>query len=1163
MTTLIEVFGQNTAIASWQSGLVSQKRQLLMGVSGTTKALAIASAFQTTGGKLVVVCANQGELERLSSDLVSLLGEETVYQFFADDVPQAEFIFASLDRALSRVQSLDFLQNETAQGILLVTLAGTRVLLPTPEAYASAHAQFRVGKEYDLSNLSAQLVRMGYERVPQVLSPGEYSIRGDILDIYTVTADRPYRLEFFGDELDGIRTFDSESQKSLEAVSSVTISPASDVLVDLADLERAYQRLDGALAKLEEVSEDLAEVRDQLSNGKSPEESRQWLAYLYEKTVGILDYLPAGTPLIVDDFQRLTEINAKFDLEVADYITERLEQGKTLSDTFLFGESYRTIRQYQPATFLSNFQKGLGNLTFTSMHQINQYGMQDFYNQLPLLVEEIRRYETMKATLVLLVDSPKQMDNLQKSLQSYDIDIPLVQPNQLIKHQAQITYGQLSSGFYFSDEKLVLITEQEIFRKKMKRRVRSSSISNAERLKNYNELQVGDYVVHHIHGIGRFLGMETIAVDGIHRDYLTIQYQQADKISIPVEQLDLLSKYVSADGKEPHINKLNDGRFQRTKQRVAKQVEDIADDLLKLYAQRAEESGFAFSADDDSQQSFEEAFPFVETPDQLQSVREIKKDMEMAKPMDRLLVGDVGFGKTEVAMRAAFKAVNDGKQVAVLVPTTVLAQQHFTSFKRRFEEFPIEVAVLSRFQTKAEQEKTITDLAKGRVDIIIGTHRLLSSDITFKDLGLIVIDEEQRFGVKHKEKLKTLRTKVDVLTLTATPIPRTLHMSMLGIRELSVIETPPTDRYPVQTYVLETDYRLVREGILRELNRGGQVFYVHNRVDTIEQKASELRELVPEASVGVIHGQMSEIQLENTLFDFLNGVYDVLVATTIIETGVDIPNVNTLFIENADHMGLSTLYQLRGRVGRSNRIAYAYLMYRPDKSLTEVQEKRLEAIKGFTELGAGFKVAMRDLSIRGAGNILGASQSGFIDSVGFELYSQLLQEAIAKKQGKQVADLTVATELHLGIDAYLPEDYIPDERQKIDIYKRVQAIANEGDYSDLQDELMDRFGDYPDAVAYLLEIGYLKALLQACLVEKVEKKERLTTVTFSAKANRFFNTQDYFKALQNLSLKTGITEEKGQIVLTFTTYKLSDAAILDALQTFAKELLALKKAPDA
>ena len=568
--------------------------------------------------------------------------------------------------------------------------------------------------------------------------------------------------------------------------------------------------------------------------------------------------------------------------------------------------------------------------------------------------------------------------------------------------------------------------------------------------------------------------------------------------------------------------------------------------------------GFAFSADDEDQHAFDDAFPYVETDDQLRSVEEIKRDMQASQPMDRLLVGDVGFGKTEVAMRAAFKAVNDHKQVVVLVPTTVLAQQHYTNFKERFQNFAVNIDVLSRFRSKKEQTEILEKLKHGQVDILIGTHRVLSKDVVFSDLGLMIIDEEQRFGVKHKETLKELKKQVDVLTLTATPIPRTLHMSMLGIRDLSVIETPPTNRYPVQTYVLEKNDSVIRDAVLREMERGGQVYYLYNKVDTIDQKVSELQELIPEALIGYVHGQMSEIQLENTLLDFIEGQYDILVTTTIIETGVDIPNANTLFIENADHMGLSTLYQLRGRVGRSNRIAYAYLMYRPEKSISEVSEKRLEVIKGFTELGSGFKIAMRDLSIRGAGNLLGKSQSGFIDSVGFELYSQLLEEAIAKRNGSGNKRIKGNAELILQIDAYLPETYITDQRHKIEIYKKIRQINSRANYEELQEELMDRFGEYPDVVAYLLEIGLVKSYLDKVFVERVERKDNKITVQFEKITQRLFLAQDYFKALSATNLKAAIAENKGLMEVVFDVRNKKDYEILEGLLIFGESLLEIK-----
>ncbi|MCC9762572.1 transcription-repair coupling factor, partial [Streptococcus agalactiae] len=1129
-----ELFSQNKVVRTWHSGLVTNSRQLVMGFSGASKAIAIASAYEKLSKKIMVVTATQNDSDKLSSDISSLIGEDNVYQFFADDVPAAEFIFSSLDKSISRLSALRFLKDPEKNGVLITSISGLRLLLPNPEVFSKSQYKFEIGQECYLDKLSKNLVNLGYQKVSQVFSPGEFSQRGDILDIFEMTQEYPYRLEFFGDEIDGIRQFDIDTQKSLKQLESVQISPADDIILQDADFERAKKKLEGYLVTASEVQRAyLSEVLSTTENHFKHSDIRRFLSIFYEKEWGILDYIPEGTPLFVDDFQKIVDRNAKLDLEIASLLTEDLQQGKSHSSLNYFSDPYKQLRQYQPATFFSNFHKGLGNLKFDKLHHFTQYGMQEFFNQFPLLVDEINRYKKSGATVLLQVDSQKGLNLLQENLKEYGLDLIISDKNDIVPKESQLIVGHLSNGFYFADEKIVLITEREIYHRRVKRKIRRSNISNAERLKDYNELSVGDYVVHNVHGVGKFLGIETIEIQGIHRDYLTIQYQNADRISIPVEQIELLTKYVSADGKEPKINTLNDGRFKKAKQRVAKQVEDIADDLLKLYAERSQLQGFAFSPDDNMQNDFDNDFAYVETEDQLRSIKEIKQDMEGNRPMDRLLVGDVGFGKTEVAMRAAFKAVNDHKQVAVLVPTTVLAQQHFENFKERFSNYPVTVDVLSRFRSKKEQTDTLKRLSKGQVDIIIGTHRLLSQDVVFSDLGLIVIDEEQRFGVKHKEKLKELKTKVDVLTLTATPIPRTLHMSMLGIRDLSVIETPPTNRYPVQTYVLETNPGLVREAIIREIDRGGQVFYVYNKVDTIEQKVSELQELVPEASIGFVHGQMSEIQLENTLIDFINGDYDVLVATTIIETGVDISNVNTLFVENADHMGLSTLYQLRGRVGRSNRIAYAYLMYRPDKVLTEISEKRLDAIKGFTELGSGFKIAMRDLSIRGAGNILGASQSGFIDSVGFEMYSQLLEQAIATKQGKSLIRQKGNAELALQIDAYLPAEYISDERQKIEIYKRIRELETRADYEALQDELIDRFGEYPDQVAYLLEIGLLKAYLDLAFTELVERKGNEISILFEKASLKYFLTQDYFEALSKTQLKARISETNGKMEVVF------------------------------
>ena len=1157
--TLLDLFGRNKQIIDWKKQLQKKTRQLVMGLSASTKALAIASSLEEQE-KILVITSSQNEAERLASDLISLLGEEKVYTFLADDTPLAEFVFSSQEKIFARLEAMNFLSDKEKNGIIIINVAASRLLLPQPDIFKKSELILSVSKEYNLDKLVKSLSRNGYKKVSQVLSQGEYSLRGDILDIFERSAQYPYRIEFFGDEIDGIRIFNPENQLSLENVEEILIEPVTDLLFTEEDYARGQKNLEAALSTVIDPSlksyleEVLSSAREQFHHA----DIRKFLSFFYQKEWTILDYLPTHTPIFFDDFQKIMDKHAQFELEVANILTDDLQNSKALSNQQYFANNYQDYRKYKPATFFSNFHKGLGNLKFDALYQFNQYPMQEFFSQFPLLKEEINRFRKSDYTVVLQANSASSLQNLHKNLQDYEIHLDYIKEKDIHEKAVQLIEGNLVQGFNFVDEKIVLITEHEMIQKKIKRRIRRQNISNAERLKDYNELEKGDYVVHNIHGIGRYLGIETIEVSGIHRDYLTIQYQNADRISIPVDQINLLSKYVASDGKAPKINKLNDGRFQKTKQKVQHQVEDIADDLIKLYAERSQLKGFQFSSDDQHQVEFDNAFPYVETDDQLRSIQEVKKDMESDRPMDRLLVGDVGFGKTEVAMRAAFKAVNDHKQVAILVPTTVLAQQHYTNFKERFNDFAVNIDVLSRFRSKGEQKETLEKLEKGQIDIIIGTHRLLSADVTFSDLGLLVIDEEQRFGVKHKEKLKELKKKVDVLTLTATPIPRTLHMSMLGIRDLSVIETPPTNRYPVQTYVLENNKTVIRDAVLREIDRGGQVYYLYNKVDTIEQKVSELKELIPEASIGYVHGQMTEVRLENTLLDFVNGEYDILVTTTIIETGVDIPNANTLFIENADHMGLSTLYQLRGRVGRSNRIAYAYLMYRPDKTLTEVSEKRLEAIKGFTELGSGFKIAMRDLSIRGAGNILGSSQSGFIDSVGFEMYSQLLEEAIAKKQGKETKRQKSNAEINLQIDAYLPSDYISDERQKIEVYKRIREIDNRVNYEHLQDELIDRFGEYPDVVAYLLEIGLVKSYLDQAFVALVERKQESVIIRFEKISQQIYLTQDYFEALSATNLKARIGEQQGLIEVVFDVRNKKDFEILENLLNFGEKLVEIK-----
>ncbi|CAG5939930.1 transcription-repair coupling factor [Streptococcus pneumoniae] len=1162
MVTLLDLFSENDQIKKWHQSLTDKKRQLILGLSTSTKALAIASSLEKED-RIVLLTSTYGEAEGLVSDLISILGEELVYPFLVDDAPMVEFLMSSQEKIISRVEALRFLTDSSKKGILVCNIAASRLILPSPNAFKDSIVKISVGEEYDQHAFIHQLKENGYRKVTQVQTQGEFSLRGDILDIFEMSQLEPCRIEFFGDEIDGIRSFEVETQLSKENKIELTIFPASDMLLREKDYQRGQSALEKQISKtLSPILKSyLEEILSSFHQKQSHADSRKFLSLCYDKTWTVFDYIEKDTPIFFDDYQKLMNQYEVFERELAQYFTEELQNSKAFSDMQYFSDIEQIYKKQSPVTFFSNLQKGLGNLKFDKIYQFNQYPMQEFFNQFSFLKEEIERYKKMDYTIILQSSNSMGSKTLEDMLEEYQIKLDSRDKTSICKESVNLIEGNLRHGFHFVDEKILLITEHEIFQKKLKRRFRRQHVSNAERLKDYNELEKGDYVVHHIHGIGQYLGIETIEIKGIHRDYVSVQYQNGDQISIPVEQIHLLSKYISSDGKAPKLNKLNDGHFKKAKQKVKNQVEDIADDLIKLYSERSQLKGFAFSADDDDQDAFDDAFPYVETDDQLRSIEEIKRDMQASQPMDRLLVGDVGFGKTEVAMRAAFKAVNDHKQVVILVPTTVLAQQHYTNFKERFQNFAVNVDVLSRFRSKKEQTATLEKLKNGQVDILIGTHRVLSKDVVFADLGLMIIDEEQRFGVKHKETLKELKKQVDVLTLTATPIPRTLHMSMLGIRDLSVIETPPTNRYPVQTYVLEKNDSVIRDAVLREMERGGQVYYLYNKVDTIVQKVSELHELIPEASIGYVHGRMSEVQLENTLLDFIEGQYDILVTTTIIETGVDIPNANTLFIENADHMGLSILYQLRGRVGRSNRIAYAYLMYRPEKSISEVSEKRLEAIKGFTELGSGFKIAMRDLSIRGAGNLLGKSQSGFIDSVGFELYSQLLEEAIAKRNGNANANTRTKgnAELVLQIDAYLPDTYISDQRHKIEIYKKIRQIDNRVNYEELQEELIDRFGEYPDVVAYLLEIGLVKSYLDKVFVQRVERKDNKITIQFEKVTQRLFLAQDYFKALSVTNLKAGIAENKGLMELVFDVQNKKDYEILEGLLIFGESLLEIKE----
>lgn len=908
----------------------------------------------------------------------------------------------------------------------------------------------------DLTKLEQDLTALGYERESQIEAPGQFAVRGGIIDVFPLAEEMPVRIELWGDEIDSIRMFDAKSQRSIENISEITIYPAS---------ENCFG-----------------------NNG----------------LVSFLKYFPENeTLLFYDEPHRLQETAETVEAEYTESLKNRADAG-------MKEEGEEELRVFQTKDIISEMNRysGIGLTTLESkcglfkvrsVYTVQAKGVNPYNNSFELLTRDLKRLKRNGYRVVLLSGSRTRAKRLAEDLRDYDLSSFYSEDMQREVKPGEImaAYGYASEGYEYPMLKFVVISESDIFGRKKKKKKRKKY--EGQRIQDFAELKPGDYVVHENHGIGVYKGIEKIEVEKIVKDYMKIVYAEGGVLYIPVAQMDLIQKYAGADAKKPRLNKLGTIQWGKTKSQVKKAVQIVAKDLVELYAVRQQSEGFVYGPDTVWQKEFEEMFPFEETDDQLQAIEDTKHDMESKKIMDRLICGDVGYGKTEIAIRVAFKAVQEGKQVVCLVPTTILAQQHYNTFVQRLKEFPVRIDLLCRFRSAAEQKKTIEDTKKGFVDILVGTHRVLSKDVVFKDLGLLIIDEEQRFGVTHKEKIKKLKENIDVLTLTATPIPRTLHMSLIGIRDMSVLEEAPNERMPIQTYVMEYNDEMVREAITRELARDGQVYYVYNRVNDIADVAGRIQSLVPDANVAFAHGQMKERELEDIMYDFINGDIDVLVSTTIIETGLDIPNANTMIIQDADRFGLSQLYQLRGRVGRSNRMAYAFLLYQRDKLLKEVAEKRLSAIREFTDLGSGIKIAMRDLEIRGAGNLLGEAQSGHMEAVGYDLYCKMLNEAVRQLKGGPEAE-TFTTLIDLNVDAYIPEYYIKNEYQKLDIYKRIAAIESEEELEDMTEELIDRFGDIPKKVQQLLVIASLKSLAHSVYVTAIEQKGEEIRFTMYEKA---------------------------------------------------------------
>ncbi len=1065
----------------------------------------------------LVITHNEVRAKELVEDL-KLYDHDVMYY------PAKDFIFYSADvhgQAIvkERLKVIKRLLEKEPLTVVTTLDGGMDYCLPF-ERYQENRIHVAEEEILDLEEFKKNLVAIGYENTGQVQKEGEFSVRGGIIDVFPLTEECPYRIELWGDEVDGIRRIDVESQRSVETVSEIEIYPATEIFLEedriLEGMHRMEEEMQTCVRRFEEEGkkEEASRLRQSVANFRETYEVyhglvnlESYVSYFTKNVSSFFDYFKGEDVCVyLDEPARCIEKGEAVEYEFRESMVSRLEKGYILPGQMevLFSLPVLLKKLSElPLLLMTALDMKVKEFNVRHKYNFQIQAAPSYNNNFSLLAKDILRLKKNGYRVLVLSASGTRAERLCQDLQDYEIPAFYSRDlsHELLPGEVMIGKGTLRKGFEYPNLRFVVMTEGDIFggvKKKRKKRVKRYE---GAAIHSFNDLKIGDYVVHENHGLGIYEGIEKIEVDHITKDYLKVAYAGGSNLYIPATSLEVLQKYAGSDAaKVPKLNKLNSPEWKKTKTRVKGAVKEIAQELVDLYAKRQAKQGHAFEKDTVWQREFEEVFPYEETEDQLHAIEDTKKDMESIKAMDRLICGDVGYGKTEIAIRAAFKAVMDGKQVAVLVPTTILAGQHYNTFVQRMRDYSVEVGMLSRLRTPKENRETVEKLRKGAIDIVIGTHRLLAKDVVYKDLGLLIVDEEQRFGVTHKEKLKQLKNDIDVLTLTATPIPRTLHMSLVGIRDMSVLEEPPVDRMPIQTFVMEKNDEIVREAILRELGRGGQVYYVYNRVANMDIIAGEVQKLVPEAIVAYAHGQMNERELERTMFAFVNGEIDVLVSTTIVETGLDIPNVNTIIIDEADKLGLSQLYQLRGRVGRSNRTAYAFLMYKRDKMLKEVAEKRLAAIKEFTELGSGFKISMRDLEIRGAGNLLGARQHGHMEAVGYDLYCKMLNEAVKRLKGEKVENDEFETNIDLKMDAFIPADYIPNEFQKLDVYKRIAEIETEPERDDMVDELIDRFGEPPQSVCNLLEIALLKAKAHDAYITAIVEKANQIRITMFPQA---------------------------------------------------------------
>ncbi len=1154
--------------------IVQNKREAsVYGLYEGQRMLVTASlATQHKQSNLLVICDTEKRAKELWEDFAQLLTGYEVLYFPALEMIPYEVIAQSGELEQKRLEGLSRLILEKENRfVVITTMEGLSKKLLSVGDFMQGLLQLHVGMVLDQNDLKAHLVSYGYEYAEQVDHPGQFSARGGIVDIYVPYYKNPLRLEFFDDEIDSIRFFETASQCSVEKIQSAWIVPGSEFFLmqsvketGIIKIREQFSAQIEQLSKrknrepLERLQSKIGELMERLQQNTSFTGLEQYQTFFYPDAASILDYMGHNVFLVLDEANRIQEAQEYLEKERRQSFGELLIKGSVLpgqAEYFWTLQEMTSMIQHTEHLCFSLLPKQSIFQQDAERISIDCQTIASFFGNPQMMVEELQNWQNQNYSILILLTSASKALRLQQMLSDNDILCSWIADRyQADPGKIYLAYGNISHGARFPQSRLAILSETEVFQQQKKRVNKKFFQEDGQKITHLDDLKIGDYVVHLNHGIGRYMGVERLKVQDVERDYLIIKYADDGKLYIPVEQFDLLQKYTVEEGAAPKVNKLGGSEWQRTKNKVKASVEQLAEGLLEIYAKRKSQEGYAFYPDDQWQKEFEDAFPYVETEDQLRAIEDVKRDMMSSTVMDRLICGDVGYGKTEVAIRAAFKAVNDGKQVAILVPTTVLAQQHYNTFLERFSPYGVRVEMLSRFATAKQQKETKDGLKTGSVDIVIGTHKLLSKTIEFHDLGLLIIDEEQRFGVTHKEKIKEMRSLVDVLTLSATPIPRTLHMSLVGIRDMSVIETPPQDRYPIQTYIVERTPELMKDAIRRELGRGGQVYVVHNRVDDIARLAEEIGLLVPEARILVGHGQMKEQELEQIMMDFIAHKADVLVCTTIIETGLDIANANTMIVDEADKMGLSQLYQLRGRVGRSNRIAYAYLTYKKDKSLSQLAEKRLAAIREYTELGSGFKIAMRDLEIRGAGNLLGAEQHGHVAAVGFDLYCTMLDEAIRELKGEKGGKRR-EIEIDLQVSAFIPEYYIRDSAVKLGFYQRIQQAKGISRIHLLEDEMIDRFGDIPDETWNLLRIAELKTYCFDIGIRSLKQKGGIVSLRFEPDTK--MDMAKLTQLMQKYKRQLTYGSDGGELVVRITVGSASAEKCLDLVKAILLDMVAI------